>query len=553
MPQTFACKICAKSFEITAWDEKLYEKNKMPFSLLCPLCRRKRRLASWPFGHLQKRKCDFSRETIISTFSQNCRFPIYKRDYWFSDKWTPPEQTIDWNHSFIDQLYELQSKTPHFHQLGKNNQNCDYADDVWSCKNAYMSRGLLDDEDVYYIYRVVGSKNCADITYCYNLEQCYECTYCFSGFNLKFSLDCKNCTDSWFLYDCRGCRNCFMCWNLRNKEYCILNKKYLREEYEEKLKSFKLNSRKALENLKREFKEHLKNDALHKSSFNVNTEHSEGNYLVNCKECRECYFLEEAEECLYVFRGLHNKSCIDVSGLLRGELCTNIVQSTDLYDCHAAIYCVDCNDSDYIDQCFNSRNLFGCVGLRRREYCILNKQYPREKYFELCERLIEKMKPEGEYGEFFPPKFAYNGFNVSLGSFYFNETEESIKTLGGFFEKVPDTAPGATSSIEIFGSELPDSSEQISNDFIGAPIKCTATGRTYNFIPQELDFYRRNNLPLPAYYPEYRNVVRFKQLLPIESHTTSCSVCKKEIVTYYPEPWGYENIACEKCYLEKVY
>jgi len=34
-----------------------------------------------------------------------------------------------------------------------------------------------------------------------------------------------------FLYACRNCVNCVGCVNLRNQEYCIFNKRYIKEEY----------------------------------------------------------------------------------------------------------------------------------------------------------------------------------------------------------------------------------------------------------------------------------------------------------------------------------
>lgn len=542
------CKTCSKNFEITAADREFLNKTNIPDPTLCPTCRHKRRLAHWPYGILQKRKCDFSGENIICTFPPNARFPVYKRNHWFADEWTPPQQEIDWNRPFFDQLYELQCKTPHFHKLGKNNTNCDYADDVWESKNIYMSRSLAQCEDLMYIYRILKSKDSVDITYCYDLEQCYECAYCFKGYNLKFSLDCNDCSDSYFLYDCRGTRNSFMCWNLRNKEYHILNKPYSKEEYKEKIKSFKLNSRKSLEEFKQQFKEHIKNDAFHKPDNNVNSQNCTGNYITDCKNCHDAYFLEYAEDCNYVMRSPYSKTCLDSNGLYRGELCYEICQSTDLNNVQFAHYSMDCHDSRYIDQCISGGYLFGCVGLKRKEYCILNKQYSREEYGELVPKLIDHMKKHGEYGEFFPYRFAYNGYNLSLGTFYYPETEQSIKEKGGFFEEEPEIQGEGMDA-----NTLPDLSEEITDDIIGKSIAGIKTKKTYSFIQQEIDFYRQHNLPLPAYYPEERNRQRFSQLVPMESRKAKCSACSKEITTYYPEEWNYKKILCEECYLKEVY
>ncbi|MBU1151887.1 hypothetical protein KJ632_03630, partial [Patescibacteria group bacterium] len=185
------CLDCQKSFEISEEDFSRYEKLQVPEPARCVECRRKLRLAHWPYGIWQKRKCDATGESIISTYSSEARFPVYKREYWFSDKWDASVAEIDWGKSFFDQLFELQSKTPHFHQQGKQNENCDYADDVWECRNCYMSRSMAGCEDLSYCYRVLYCKSSLDLTYCYYTEQSYECTYCFKCYDVRFSFDCK--------------------------------------------------------------------------------------------------------------------------------------------------------------------------------------------------------------------------------------------------------------------------------------------------------------------------------------------------------------------------
>ena len=540
------CTQCNTEFEILA--PRFYKRLEIPKPKNCPVCRRKHRLAFWPYGILQKRKCDFSGEIIISAHSPNAHFPVYKREHWFTDKWDRPEMEIDWDRSFFDQLYELQSKTPHFHQLGKNNINCDYTDDVWSCKDCYMSRSMAECEDVYHVYRLLYARDCMDQTYCYEMEQSYECTYCFKGYNLKFALDCRDCSDSWFLYNCRGCRHCFMCWNLRNREYCILNKQYTKEEYEEKINSIHLNSREFLEKLKKKFWGHVKNDAAHKSAFNLNIQNCTGNYLTNCKNCHDGYFTEESEDCAHLMRNVKIKNCVDITGLYHGELCYEICQSTDLHNTRFTIFSVDCSDSQYLDQCFNCTHCFGCVGLKRKKYCILNKQYKKEEYEKLVQKLIKKMKKDGEYGKFFPYKFAYNGYNLSLGAFYYELDKKTIEKMGSFYEPFPEIQKNGENA-----KKLSDLSEAITNDLIGKPFLCTETEQPFTFIKQELDFYRRHKLPLPTLHPEERNRRRFKKLAPPDSRKAKCFGCKKKITTYYPESWGYKKIACEDCYLKLVY
>jgi hypothetical protein len=75
-------------------------------------------LAFWPsLGKWYKRTCDFSGETIITNFSPQSRFPVYKKKYFDGDGREAPSQDIDWNTSVFTQLQQLQEKTPHPHQL----------------------------------------------------------------------------------------------------------------------------------------------------------------------------------------------------------------------------------------------------------------------------------------------------------------------------------------------------------------------------------------------------------------------------------------------------
>lgn len=53
--------------------------------------------------------------------------------------------------------------------------------------------------------------------------------------------------------------------------------------------------------------------------------------------------------------------------------------------CHIEI---DCTESNYAQFCHNSNNLFGCISLRKKDYCILNKKYTKEEYHALVPQII---------------------------------------------------------------------------------------------------------------------------------------------------------------------
>ena len=82
----------------------------------------------------------------------------------------------------------------------------------------------------------------------------------------------------------------------------------------------------------------------------------------------------------------------------------------------------------YSYNCHNSHDLFACVGLRNKSYCILNKQYTKEEYERLVSKIIDHMDQipytdsKGrtyKYGEFFPPELSPFVYNETIAQEYF--------------------------------------------------------------------------------------------------------------------------------------
>lgn len=484
---------------------------------------------------------------MITTFPPSTPFPVYKRSHWYSDKWQAPEMAVDLNRSFFSQLKELQNQTPHFQMLGDDKSiNSDFCDDVWECKDCYFSRSMAKCEKLYYSYRNLNCKNSFELTFCFDMEESYDCVYCMKCYNTQSSIFSRNCIDSAFLYDCRNCTNCFMSWNLRNAEYTILNKKYSKEEYERRLKEIKTGSRENFLKLKAEFDAHLQNDAVHRQDFNVNADNCEGNYLEKSKNCENCYLVQETENVVGALRGLNFKDSTDISGLMNGELCSGIAEAADLYNVQFAIYCFNCSDSQYIESCYDLQNCFGCVGLKKKKFCILNKEYPEAEYWVLREKIITKMKQDGEYGKLFSPAFAYNGYNASLAAMYFPLSENEAKRAGYQWE-VDETTGQPTQSAE----SIPDQMPAVQDIITQQAFACSETSRPFKFIPQEIDFHRRHQLPLSTLHPDVRGQQAFKFITATTPQAGTCSICKKEIVHYYHPEWGFKKIICNEDY-EKV-
>ena len=543
------CEHCAQNFEISEGEFVMYEKVGIELPTLCFFCRIKLHLSFWMFGKFRKGKSDLSGESMITVLPENSRYPIYTLHEWHSDKWDAMSywQDYDPERPFFEQLKELQEKVPHPHQTGTKNTDCDWSDDVYNSRHCYLSRSIDAGEYLYYAYRNIGGKNCIDTTVCFDCEKSYDSTECHKSFKLFYSRSSRDCIDSYFLYDCRNCQDCFMCWNLRNKKYYIENVEYSKEEYEKKIKEFNLGSYESIQKRKQHFEEIAQREAVHRQHFNYRAFNSDGNFLDDVKNCHNCNTTSESEDCYNFVRGLRSKSSIDVNGCWYVELSGNCSSCVDGYQ---EKYCVWSSSrySEYLDICIECEYCFGCVGLKKKKYCILNKQYDKEEYEKLKAHIIADMKKRGEYGKFLPYSMSAGPFNFSTSFLYFPETkQEEILRLGGYWQEIDESHIEGTPT-----SQLPDDIKDVSDDIIKQALICPETGWRFNIAENELIFYRENNIPLPRKHFDVRTKERLKYMTVLKPYPAVCIYCKKNIDAYYPPEWGYQKIACEECYKQNI-
>jgi hypothetical protein len=407
---------------------------------------------------------------------------------------------------------------------------------------------MLDCEDLYYSYRNLGVKNSIDAIVCYYSDKCYDCGDCHNSFKLFYSRHSRDCINSYFLYDCRNCQDCFMSWNLRNKQYCILNVQYTKETYEEKIKSINFGSFEVIESLKEQFARIIKNEVIHRPNFNFRTYDSDGDYLENTKNCHNSFTISDSEDCYNCVRGMTQKSNIDVVGSFNVELSGScVICQPSGYALKNSLYSPS-RYSEYLDLCIECEYCFGCVGLKKKKYCILNKQYTKDEYEIIKNKIIADMKSRREYGKFLPYSMSPAAFNFSNSAFYFPETKkEDILRLGGYWEDINESHLSGMPT-----SDLPDDIKNVPDDVVTRALICPETGWRFNIAQNELTFYRENNIPLPKYHFDVRIRNSLKYLVLLQPYPCKCFYCKKDIMAYYHPDWGYQKIACEECYKQNI-
>mgnify|MGYP001568335787 FL=1 len=404
MQQIF--KNCSLTLEITDIDNEFFKKFDVPAPSLCVQCRHKRLLSFRNEKNLYKRKCDFSGKNIISIYSPDKPYKVYSQEVWWSDKWNALDygRDYDFTRPFFEQFGDLLKKVPRLAIINRNSENSLYTNICEQNKNCYLLIESSNNEDSLYSYWIQKCADCTDLCFCNECTECYECFSCDNCYETMYSINCQNCADSWFLKNCIGCKNCFGCINLTQKQYYILNKPYSAEEYKVKIKKLLSDSLKNTEKTLETFQKFC-TKFPNKYAEIINSQNCTGNYIKDSRDCINCYHANEAEHCkdsVHVWRNSKYVYCSDTVGMnseLAYECMNTAINSYNNRFCNR---CWTVANSTYCNECDNSKDLFGCIGLNHKQYCILNKQYTREEYEELVPRIIRHMIKTGQWGEFFP-------------------------------------------------------------------------------------------------------------------------------------------------------
>ncbi len=440
--ETKICQNCKKDFTIEPEDFNFYEKIKVPPPTFCPECRAVRRLIWRNERSLYHNKCAFSGKNIISIFSPETNLTVYDRDIWWSDKWNPLSygQEYDFSRPFFEQFKELMSKVPLANVGNTNCVNSEYGNHNVDLKNCYLVYASFTGENVSYAQGITEVRDSFDLYSVMKSEKCYEDIGCGNIYNTFFCYDSDECINSLFLTSCLNVQDCLGCVNLRHKNHCIFNKQYNKEEYEKKLATYDFGSYKVLEKFKKEYEDFLKLQ-FRRFAFIYKSTNVTGDNILNSKNCRMIFDIYwETQDSKYIAHGGDLKYGYDGYGVGKGEY---IYESVDTGINSAmnffGILTHGCLQTEYTYMCYGSNNLFGCVGLRKQEYCILNKKYSKEEYQEILPKIIEHMNAmpyvdkQGKvyrYGEFFPTEISPFFYNETILEEYYPLNKKEIESYG---------------------------------------------------------------------------------------------------------------------------
>ena len=568
--ETRQCQNCKHDFIIEPDDFSFYERIKVPAPTFCPKCRMIRRMIWRNCRSLFKRECGLCGKIVISMYSEERTKTVYCMDCWNGDKRDPFLEARDYNFDqpFFEQLKNLIRESPFLFAYHTGNivrsEFTNYSADNRDC---YLSYSVIECENILYSEIIDKSKNSIDNYAVQRIDNCYYNIDCENNYNCIFAIKSQKCIDSSFVYDCINCQNCCLSSNLRNKQYYFKDVKLSKEEYQKEVANLLIEKYSGFKKTQDMFDEMLEKNSIHRYTQIYNSQNAIGDYIGNSKNINHSFDIQNSENIKYSVRViLGSKDSYDNQGLGSGELIYESVAASFVtfrdYFCYITLGCREC---EYSFICRNCSNCFACVGLKNAKYCIFNKQYEKEEYFQLVEKIKKQMMEmpyiDGlgrvyRYGEFLPFELSPFGYNESNANDSFPITkEEAIKN--GYPWKEKDEKKY---NITIKSESLIDDIKGVDDKVMSEIIECPNKGKqeylcatAYKITQEELQFYRQKNLPLPRYCPNCRHYQRLKYRNRPQLFNRSCmnNGCTNTFQTSYA-PDRPEIIYCEKCYQNEV-
>lgn len=557
------CQSCKKSFLIEPEDFDFYKRLKVPAPTFCPDCRRQRRLTWFNLVNLFHRNCDLCGERFISMYPKEAPYVVYCPPCFWSDKWDWRDYGRDYDFSrpFFEQWRELLQKAP---LLGLSinsttTQGSPYNNHATNLKRCYLTFDSGSCEDCAYGVLMEGDKEVFNSSMAMDCESCFDCMNLFKSSrcvgtrgNIRF------CMDSFFLRDCDNCSNCFMCANLKNGKYCFKNKPLSKEEYEKKLAEYELHTSNGYARATKEAHEFWQSFPP-RPSYDVMSQNVTGSYIFNSNNCKECYDVTGCENCKYCMMMYRTpqKDCYDISHF--GYNLQNSCESGVVGENSSNIrFCQESGlgliDAEYCKLSLSGgTGHFGCVSVKKGEYVIFNKQYTKEEYYALREKIVRHMDEmpyrdvKGnvyKYGEFFPLEFSPFPYNITFANLFYPRTKDEIDTQGSWFLEDEERKYAPTMK----SGDLPGSAKHVDESILKETIECEKCSKGFKIIEMELRFLKKEGLPLPRECPFCR--MHEKLMLWVDNMTLKDRVCDKCGVgfkTHYSKERA-PKILCKSCY-----
>ncbi|MFH1404814.1 MAG: hypothetical protein ABIH21_01795 [Patescibacteria group bacterium] len=549
-------RICAITGDKWMMDEEeisWYKKFNVPPSTYSPLTRMRVVTHTFSGGQWWYNKHAETGKPIICGIHPATGIKVLPDKEWFEKDFISEARDYNLNESIVDQLYDLRLAVPSSayrdYIPSENSITIASHGDVNSyfmvasqSKNSFHSVVAFNTENSSEVYNSVG------------VQDSYNIIHSDKIHNGKFIRECRECMNSSFLFDCRNCEKCFGATNKRNKKYLFWNEQLSEEEWNKRVSEIDLGSRKVMNECREKF-DVLVRKAVWPENFNEKSENCIGDYMTNCKDCKYIYYGTDGSQnnywCAWAMERAEGNAFV-----AEPAASTNTYYSSALEKCYNCLFCywvARCQNSEFLIDSLDCDYCFACVGLRKKKYCIFNKQYSEDEYWQKVDELKCAMLECGEYGEFLPAKFN-PGYPPECGSVhYYLAPPEFIKQVNSLeFDPESEGAIGEelinASDVKDV-SELPDHARDL-DGWAGAALYDPAFKRRFSLLKPEVEFYKKNSIAPPSEH----QIERVRKLIMTSNSAvmeeSKCNKCSKELIVAVNDVYRERNIYCKDCYLK---
>lgn len=243
---------------------------------------------------------------------------------------------------------------------------------------------------------------------------------------------------------------------------------------------------------------------------------------------------------------------MDVTIAMPKEWCYECTTPDNSWKVAFSIFTTDCADSYYLENCYHCKNCFGCIGLRHKQYCILNKQYTKDTYEKIVANIIKTMEQDNERGEFFPITDSPFSYNVSdaMQRFPIQKNKAQELSYDRDDTEIKINIPSHAQTVN--AQDLPNNPHDVSDDITTKIIVCAVSGKPYRILKQELELYRKIGNPIPKTHHDIRYQTLLKQRSARTLYLRTCDKTKETMLSVYPSHTPFK-VYSQKAYEQEVY
>jgi hypothetical protein len=162
------------------------------------------------------------------------------------------------------------------------------------------------------------------------------------------------------------------------------------------------------------------------------------------------------------------------------------------------------------------------------------------------------MLDDGTYGSIFPTTFSSSYVPESGAVIYAGATEQDLEVLGG--NRFLPTDAGATGAERYDPSkirqlsDIPDSIDDLTDEWASIPVYDTQAKRAFSFLKPEIAHYRKWRIAPPGehFIPRMQQMSWSAQVAKFEDR--ACVNCQKPILTTACRRYPNRRIFCRSCY-----